>query len=67
MAVNWIALSFPSCSYDHLRIDLMHLTAAIPLFAISIRVIGVGLREVLAGRRLRKSSTCVRIFDDQFF
>lgn len=34
MTTNLIALSFLNISYDQRRIDLIHLTAAIPLFAI---------------------------------
>lgn len=35
MTKNFMALSFPNKSYAHPRIDLMHFTAAMPLFAIN--------------------------------
>ena len=35
MTTNLIALSLPNNSYDHFLILRMHLTAAIPLLAIS--------------------------------
>lgn len=34
ITTNLTALSFLNISYDHLLMDLIHLTAAIPLFAI---------------------------------